>query len=146
MKSLTNTAILELLTNEQQVELFKILQEKLPEEDNSVRKKLGTIMDMYCDLVWLARSNPNTTDPAVIQARYSVIGKYPKEFEELREEGDWRHGFNSGMLACARLIFPYSLPYNYRDIHDDGSGDPPVVFDRNYEISNAEEEFPELST
>ena len=69
--------------------------------DNKVMTK-NELMEKYFDLVWLARS----TDDSVEHIRQEVHEKWPKEAEELGDpdSGNWHHGFNSGMLACLRLL------------------------------------------
>ena len=65
------------------------------------------LMDKYFELVWLARKTPedfsNVTIKKIID---EVCCKYPEETTELIEGGhkNWTHGFNSGMLACLRLV------------------------------------------
>ena len=62
----------------------------------------------YCGLVAFARK---TTDD--IENIYEVkkwyeemLVKYPQECNDLKSknESEWSHGFNSGILACLRLI------------------------------------------
>lgn len=61
--------------------------------------------EKYEELVWYARSGRNTHMPVVMNHRERVEGMYPKEIEDLSgDNGDWSHGFNSGMLAGMRLI------------------------------------------
>ena len=65
--------------------------------------------EKYCSLVWYARANPKkhtgSIKEAVLKGISEVENKYPKETDSFNEEGanDWVHGFNSGMLASARL-------------------------------------------
>jgi hypothetical protein len=60
---------------------------------------------IYENLVWYARSGRNIHVPAVMNQRDKLESLYPKEIEDLSgENGDWFHGFNSGMLAGMRLI------------------------------------------
>ncbi len=57
--------------------------------------------EKYFNLVWFARS----IDPAMQNERDKVVEKYPVECARIcGENGDWEHGFNSGMLACLRLV------------------------------------------
>lgn len=72
------------------------------------------MMDKYCSLVWLARSNPDPSDEhwaetpneiflEAFKQQKIVENKYPKEVDELSSDaGDYHHGFNSGMLAGLR--------------------------------------------
>lgn len=65
-------------------------------------------MEKYRDLVWLARSN--SQEPNIVQIQNIIRSKYPREVEKLEgENGDWEHGFNSGMLACCNLFSEYLL-------------------------------------
>lgn len=74
-----------------------------------------TLLPKYETLVWYARKPPKgegywPETPADIRERaYKAIDeaerKYPKECEALAgENGDWEHGFNSGMLAGLRYV------------------------------------------
>lgn len=71
--------------------------------------------EKYFDLVWYARKPPkghpewDTFAPDIrtgaLNAMARVEEKYPDEVNALKgDTGDWEHGFNSGMLACLRLI------------------------------------------
>jgi hypothetical protein len=74
-------------------ELHKILQEK---------------EEKYYRLVSLARKSEE--DRATIEGLEEICQEteylYPEEVEKLYsvEEGDWQHGFNSGMLAALRYV------------------------------------------
>ena len=71
--------------------------------ENKVMTK-NELMEKYYSLVWYARSISD--EPEVAAARKEVRDLYPKEIDDLSTEsnGDWQHGFNSGMLACLRLL------------------------------------------
>lgn len=152
MKTLSTECILTMLNPEQQKELFYALEMIIPRED--LTEKLGQIKDKYFDLVWLARKRPGDLKiPAVKAAHDKVRAKYPEEVEQLEDEdiGNWAHGFNSGMLACARLLSAYCLPHNYQhdyEISDDSSDEGVTnnVSPRDQEIEQAEEDFPFLDT
>lgn len=66
----------------------------------------------YWDLVWYARSDPRCSPDKPDDIRAGVFlgqtrieATYPEEVESLSgEHSNWQHGFNSGMLACLRLI------------------------------------------
>ena len=71
--------------------------------------------DFYFHLVWYARKAPPDDDeywgdaPNDIylkaqQAMKDLEARCPEEVERLKsaDEGDWQHGFNSGMLAGMR--------------------------------------------
>lgn len=65
--------------------------------------------DKYFDIVWWTRKNEKEL---LIEQRYDVLAscqkvkeKYPEEVKKIKECPDnWQHGFNSGMLACLRLV------------------------------------------
>ena len=70
----------------------------------------------FFKLVWFARSDPDTTDPVVRSIRNELKEQYPDEIERLAEGGgDWEHGFNSGMLACLRLLSSAKITKNNRN-------------------------------
>ena len=61
----------------------------------------------YHDLVSYARKTEEqyNTYPLVKELIDRLETEFPTETEKLKgEEGDWTHGFNSGMLACLRLL------------------------------------------
>ena len=64
----------------------------------------ASMMEKYFRLVWFARSKSD--NPEIELLRAEVRELYPKETAELGSivTGDWAHGFNSGMLACLRLL------------------------------------------
>jgi transcriptional regulator of met regulon len=101
--------------------------------------RLDKISEKYCDLVWLARKDDALLDerPDIRVIYEKVCAKYPKEVTHLQcpNVGDWHHGFNSGMLACARLLRAYTL-----------EDDDDLEMDRADFIRNAEENFPELDS
>ena len=151
MKSLNTMAILAMLNEEQELELMSALEQKVKRE-KSIKGRIGEIMEKYLDLVWMARK-----DDALMRARPDIrkifnekSAKYPGELEKLQsEEGDWRHGFNSGMLACSRLLNAYAIPYDYKkadDVSNDDSDDESIVFTRNFNIDMAERDFPMLDS
>ena len=123
-------------------------------------------MEKYFDLVWMARK-----DEALMRARPDIrkifnetSAKYPGELKKLQsEEGDWTHGFNSGMLACSRLLAAYAMPYDYKNKEetegvdskkdvdeefdsDDDSDDDSIFFTRDFNIDMAERDFPMLDS
>lgn len=76
---------------------------------------LNELHQKYNDLVWYARSNPdNWNRPKVWENVQRVQNAYPDEVKKLdsEENGDWTHGFNTGMLACLRL---FDNPYGIQD-------------------------------
>ena len=76
--------------------------------------EIHEMMEKYCSLVWLARSSPDpnsehwadTPNEIFLEAfkqQEIVKSKYPKDIDDLSsEDGDFHHGFNSGMLAGLR--------------------------------------------
>jgi len=115
MKSLSTEAIIAMLDPDKQKELFYALQMIVPREPRDIRTRIGELETKYWDLVWMARKRPeDLLLPQVKNPFDEVNAKYPGELEKLQgEEGDWTHGFNSGMLACLRLLSSYALPHNF---------------------------------
>lgn len=65
--------------------------------------EMETDMDKYCDLVHYARSENTNTD-----AIKRIKKLYQKETKLLRDcETNFQHGYNSGILAAARLFINY---------------------------------------
>jgi hypothetical protein len=60
----------------------------------------------YTDLIWYARSSPeNINIKGVRENKERIENLYPNEVTDLQSEnGDWYHGFNSGMLAALRYV------------------------------------------
>ena len=88
--------------------------------DLSIQQRLEQLCEKYSQLVWYARANPNDMRPTVkvrlarAKAMKQVETDYPDEAAELAgDDGAWSHGFNSGMLACARLLEAYALPLDF---------------------------------
>ena len=106
--------------------------EELPTLIEQLDTELRAMCEKYHDLVWYARSSPDCYPDkeddlraAVFLNQTAIEAAYPKETGNLgSEDGQWHHGFNSGMLAAARFI-----------------GD---LLDGNLEL--AREEFPMLDT
>lgn len=78
----------------------------------------------YFDLVWYARKD---VVKLLEEERYETLAtikkieeKYPQETKELNnpELADWSHGFNSGMLASARLYLSM-IEYNVEQALED---------------------------
>lgn len=92
-----------------------------------VNDKLVELHEKYFQLVWLARKYPEDyKNPKIAKVIDQVNFDYPDEVVELSSpiDGDWHHGFNSGMLACIRLIHAM----------------------KNDSIESAEDDFPGLDT
>ena len=62
--------------------------------------------DKHVDLLWYARSSPKHIDiKGVKENKERIETLYPNEVEKLQSEnGDWQHGFNSGVVAIIRYI------------------------------------------
>jgi len=62
--------------------------------------------DKYSDLLWYARSGPENESIKGVKENVDRIETlYPNEVEKLQSEnGDWQHGFNSGVVAIIRYI------------------------------------------
>lgn len=68
---------------------------------------IADLEEKYFDLVWYARKSEEqyNTIPKVKENVDRIDEQYPKETENLSSEnGDWHHGFNSGMLAGMRYV------------------------------------------
>jgi hypothetical protein len=102
-----------------------------------IASKIDELEHKYDDLVWYARANPDK--PALpeiqeqrLQAMHQVETNHPRDVEALRRDPtNWQHGFNSGMLAAARLLSAYAKRKGAA---------------RQAAIEHAEEEFPMLDT
>lgn len=107
--------------------------------------RLHLLTDKYMQLVWYARSwhaghpsweaMPSETREGVLDCQARVEEHFPDETDSLAcpDSGDWEHGFNSGMLAAARLLLSYLHPQA-----DTAEWDQ--------QIEDAEDGFPELYT
>lgn len=156
MYSENTQARMALFNNDEKQELFYALEASLPPDEISSAAKLKKLEKKYFDLVWFARSRPeNANIPGVKANKDRIIADYPKEVAELRGANDnWQHGFNSGILACTRLLRAYALPRNHREVMEDSlDGDSSdeeqeggFVMTKQSEIEQAEEDFPMLDT
>ncbi len=125
------------------------------EEEHRVELEVrfSRLEDKYCDLVWLGRTDPFSRNPEVAKKVHEVIGKYPGEFVALFHPvcGEWRHGFNSGVLAAARLLQSYVFkPDDDEDDEDkeekDDAGQGHAQQRYQAEVIDAEKSFPLLDT
>lgn len=106
-----------------------------------MENRLGELEAKYGQLVWYARTSWNPDNDVIAKRKAEIKLCFPKEVEDLEgSQGDWHHGFNSGMLASVRLLSQYNLPANYRE-RSDG-------FTRTKQdaIAQAEEMFPFLDS
>ena len=141
--------VIKTLNDYQLDELYRILKERKENESDSeypsLHEKLHEITDKYFDLVWYARKYPEDRQiPGVDEAMKEVERKYPKDIQQYMTEPDWTHGFNSGMLASARLLHAYSLDPDWTEVLSDDDSD--FIITRDMEIGMAEENFPSLDT
>lgn len=73
----------------------------------TINEKLIELQEKYFQLVWLSRKRPEDySKTEIAKLMHQVRQDYPKETMHLSSpiDGDWHNGFNSGMLACIRLI------------------------------------------
>jgi hypothetical protein len=67
------------------------------------KDEIRQMENMFSDLVWYARSDPN--EPAGAAGRKRVEELYPTQTVDLQtDDSSWEHGFNSGCLAAFRLV------------------------------------------
>ena len=71
-----------------------------------ILSKLDQLENMYLDLLWYARVNPDNLSKDGVQKRMKEVEEmYPEEVRQLKSpEGNWVHGFNSGAIAMIRYI------------------------------------------
>lgn len=69
-------------------------------------EKVEEMQEKYFQLVWFARKRPEDLyNPVCAKPMQEVMFLYPQDVKDLeREEGNWHHGFNSGMLAATRFF------------------------------------------
>ena len=100
-------------------------------EFDNIKPLVYDAMDKYRQLVWYARKSPEdrVTNPVIDNECLKLETTYPDECNDIRDpdDGDWTHGFNSGMLAALRYTYGYL------------TNDPE-------EIDIAENSFPELDS
>jgi hypothetical protein len=107
---------------------------------NQLKARLRELENKHFRLVWYSRSD--SMRPDIVAIRKDVEQKYPKETHDLHgKHGIWEHGYNSGVLAMARLVEGY--------VGSLGSvcgeeGEEQLT--RAEEIQYAEEQFPMLDT
>ena len=150
--SLTVSSVIELLSQKHLVELHKVLKTKnldvYPVGYKSTEERLTELESKYFDLVWFARRTPEDYDniPGVKEPWDKVVSRYPKEVNDLSDPniGDWSHGFNSGMLACVRLLRPYLKDVDWSE-EIPGNQDT-FILTRELLLKESEDEFPFLDT
>ncbi len=110
----------------------------------TIRAKLVDLEEKYRRLVWYSRTNPEEQSERMEE----ISDLYPDEIVKLENcENSWQHGFNSGMLAAARLLRAYALPNNYqKTLPPDEEDQEPLIQTRDTEIHREENQFPFLDT
>ena len=82
--------------------------EELKQALDAVKKTAAEFGERYFDLVWLSRRNIDEVladlDHPSHESVVKILQTRPRDVEELYREGDWRNGFNNGMLAACRLF------------------------------------------
>jgi hypothetical protein len=79
------------------------MAKKKPAARADFKDEIRQMENMFCDLVWYARSNPSEMVGAAGRKRVEEL--YPKQIAALTADGsNWEHGFNSGCLAAFRLV------------------------------------------
>ena len=71
------------------------------------RQLINDLTNRYFDLVSIARKSNEDFEkyPPLREFFDRMMQECPHEIELLKGKGgDWQHGFNSGMLACLRLL------------------------------------------
>ena len=111
-------------------EIKALRKENLRLENNlrALKKQTNVHMDWYCNLVWRARSRLADRDDMVLKNYEGAERERMKNaLAKLSsaEEGDWQHGFNSGMLAASRLYsdFAHAGTHRYDDEDEEGEGE-----------------------
>ena len=94
---------------------------------DAVQGKAAEDSQKYRELVWIARRNiddvladpEHPSHPGVVE----IMAKHPLELRKLQgQDGDWQHGFNSGLLAASRMYMDLSIAYE-----EDMAEDPDVL-------------------
>lgn len=109
LQALSPEQLLSFLTQSQKDAICLAVERK---DESVLLGRLEELRGKYFDLVWMARKSPkDLKDPNLKRIFNETSAKYPGELQKLQgPEGDWRHGFNSGMLASVRLIGEYISP------------------------------------
>ena len=123
MKSLLTTesmiSLVKTLNPDQQKDLLHALENIIPSSKDDLCSRLEALEEKYSELIWIAR-----VDPDLVMGDENLRKLYQERVEKHRPDvmnlntnaADWHHGFNSGMLACTRLLRAYALPRNHRVI------------------------------
>lgn len=79
-------------------------------QKDKLMKRVEKVMDEMTgkamDLVWYARSDPDSASASLRSSRAKVEQDWPEEIEKLDDPGtsQWQYGFLSGQLGMARLV------------------------------------------
>jgi len=125
--------------------------ERLREENTKIMKSIKITVDdldkrreYYDNLVALARTEPDNTRRHTKIKEGLGSDNYDKELKRLLgDEGDWYHGFNSGMLAATRLYG--SLTDFQADVFENEEGNN-ELYPVEQKWEDAKQEFPFLDT
>jgi hypothetical protein len=122
-----------------------------------VKSKAAEDGEKYSDLVWIARRNIDAVladpDHPSLPGVVEIMAKHPLELRKLQgQDGDWQHGFNSGMLAASRMYMGLSIAYEEDMAEDleleyhDPNDIPPVSERLAVWRQNALDDFPMLDS
>ena len=125
-------------------ELTRLREEmpRLKEALDVTHEAAGEMACKFDDLVWYARCTAVDGSHPGYELWRSLKLKYPKETAKLDDGNSWQHGFNSGVLATARLMMELSTLEPLEDPDD------PMDVDEALELRRevALETFPNLDT
>ena len=125
----------------------------------AVKSKAAKDSEKYLDLVWIARCNidavlsdpDHPSRPGVVE----IMAKHRLELRKLQgQDGDWQHGFNSGLLAASRMYKGLSIAYE-EDMVNFGPDELEFMYDGNVppvserlaaSRQNAVDDFPMLDS
>ena len=148
MSSTTPIDALSIVVNHITMDELKMLRSKnakLEKTYKSLQADLKTRTEYYENCVALARTQEG--DPQIRLDRIKNglgVENYIKELEKLEgDEGDWTHGFNSGMLASTRL---YQGLTEYEDSTIENEEGDEEIYPVEEMWEDAKEEFPFLDT
>jgi hypothetical protein len=93
---------------------------------NEIFNCVDELRSKYFDLVWLARTHPDTPNQLAQKNIERIMNEHAADVDAFinSDNPDWQHGFNSGILAGMRYVS--------------------TLFNEGKEI--ADEEFPFLDT
>ena len=89
---------------------------------NEINDEMGSKTSKYFDLVWLARTNAfnYNSNSSLYKAARKMADKHKEDFDNIcGDNGNWYHGFNSGILALSRLVYDLSTLDPPDDYYDD---------------------------